>query len=144
MGSPKDHEFVFELTRQDGAMLSPELRDSCRWNRTIHQKGGGVEYAPVWMRKDPTEGSTFGAPTWHLVIHDGKTNAVVLTGNSTMPGPGTRHVEIQVSLHALPKGFPLGPVCACNGGSDWLGWTQDFANQRQGKADRPDGKKVDR
>jgi predicted Ser/Thr protein kinase len=132
VGAPKDHEIVFDMTRQDGAMLSPDLGDSYRWNKSVRGKDGGSDDMPVWTPKDSTEGFTISS-TGHFVIHDGETKAVVLTGNSSMPGPGRRHTEMQMSLHALPKDSDFGPVGLYDRGTVWQIWARDTAKQRQSK-----------
>ena len=51
-----------------------------------------------------------------------------------MPGPimGTRHTEIQMSLHALPKGLEIpDPICVAGGGTNWLETAQGIVNHRQ-------------
>jgi len=133
MGTRDNREVTVELTRQDGFMLTPALRDSNRWSRTIRNTSGLVLYQSAWTQADPTEGGNI-LTNGPFVLHDGETNAAVLIRHSSMTGLGTRIMEIQISLHTLPKGLKIGPMCACNSGTDWRGWAQDLAKKRQGKA----------
>jgi tRNA A-37 threonylcarbamoyl transferase component Bud32 len=133
VGALKDRLLVYELTRQDGAMLSPDLRDSYRWNRSFHLDSGGSEYPPVWTRKDPAEGG-IRTESWHIAIREGETIAIFLTGNSGITGPGSKHTEIQMRLNALPKGLSIpDPIGETGGGTNWLEMVQGTEDQRRHK-----------
>ena len=134
VGSVKDREFIFELTRQDGAMLSPELRNSYRWNKRWRQKDGGAAEPPVWVPKDQPEGVCSVPGEGRLVIHDGETNAVVIAHQFRSTAVEHRRMEIQIHLHALPSGLSIGPYCAFERGTDWLESSRRFSDQLRRKA----------
>ena len=134
MGKLKDNEFTYELTRQDGAMLSPELRDSYRWNRSFRARNGGGEMPPVWRAKDKPEGGWSVPGKSHYVLHDGETNKVVIHYPFTATPERFTSLEIQISLHKLPEGVSIGSNCSMSRGTDWLEAAQGFSNRRKAKA----------
>ena len=142
VGSVEAREMLFDLTRQDGAMLSPELRDSCRWTIRYGTRGNWTEFLPVWTRKDPSALGIFTPGKTRDVIHDGETLPVVIMGQGTETSGESRRMEIQISLHALPEGMNVGSLFSFNCGTNWLESARNLANAWQRKAspgpsDRP-------
>jgi hypothetical protein len=121
-------DFVYEISVQDGAMLSPDTRDSLRWNRRYIFNGTRDEFPPLWIPKNEWWSSGIpGRDQYRLTIHAGETNAVVLMGRSTDANLAKQIVgvmEMQISLAAFPKGVTFDPNAPVNDGTDWLKWAQ--------------------
>jgi tRNA A-37 threonylcarbamoyl transferase component Bud32 len=121
-------DFVCEISVQDGAMLSPDTRDSLRWNRRYIFNGTRDEFPPLWIPKNEWWSSGIpGRDQYRLTIHAGETNAVVLMGRSTDANLAKQIVgvmEMQISLAAFPKGVTFDPNAPVNDGTDWLKWAQ--------------------
>ena len=136
VGSKDVRNEVFELALQDGAKLSPDLKNQFRWDRSWKQNGNGGDYSPVWTNKPPDLGATLGLSDGTTHVHEGNFNL----GDSNLlgilferAGPSPREfrlLELHISLQAIPKELTFASngmqaMSAFMDGADWLAHFQE-------------------